>query len=235
VIMPHQSAKSSIASNKACNKDSTFVADPKVMNNIEENIETLEDWELFEITHDSFQDYETQEQKRKAQKQLQHEAKQMRTLNEMWSVKDFLEQGTLSSHQQGKHAKRASLLDDEDIKLVARTWLHSIPPKNRSPLALKKELETNIFLNCLEVSQKNYRAAGEQYDGDEMKNAIPPEWLKIWDMRHVLVTHDEVYLSFWVEDEESIIKKKGQGLAIMVSDFLCAYYGPLRLTEADAT
>ncbi|CAG8513564.1 18471_t:CDS:2, partial [Racocetra persica] len=68
----------------------------------------------------------------------------------------------------------------------------------------------------------------EQYDGDEMENVIPPEQLEIWDMHHVLVTYDEVYfyanddnLSFWVEDKESIIKKKGQGLAIIVSDFLC--------------
>ncbi|CAG8818080.1 4969_t:CDS:1, partial [Gigaspora rosea] len=66
-------------------------------------------------------------------------------------AKDFLEQGTLPSHQQGKHAKRASLLDDEDLKLAACTWLHSISPKDHSPLALKKELETNIFSKLLGV------------------------------------------------------------------------------------
>ncbi|CAG8778416.1 3058_t:CDS:10 [Gigaspora margarita] len=186
-------------------------------------------------------------------------------------AKDFLEQGTLPSHQQGKHAKRASLLDDEDLKLAACTWLRSIPPKDRSPLALKKELETNIFPKSLGVSitisdtrkfmeqwgfhkktigqqwvfrlgrssghsgknvqeyrkkwairMMNYRKKMEQYNGDEMENVIPPERLKIWDMRHVLVTHNEVYFyanddnsSFWIEDKESIIKKKGQGSAIM--------------------
>ncbi|CAG8808882.1 15560_t:CDS:2, partial [Racocetra fulgida] len=67
----------------------------------------------------------------------------------------------------------------------------------------------------------NYQKKMEQYDGDEMENIIPPERLEIWDMRHVLVTHDEVYfyanddnLSFWVEDKESIIKKKGQGMTM---------------------
>lgn len=81
----------------------------------------------------------------------------------------------------------------------------------------------------------------EQYSGDEMEITIPPERLEIWDTRHVLVTHDEAYFyanddnsSFWLEDNESIIKKKGQGSSIMVSDFLCACHGPLRLTEADA-
>ncbi|CAG8798414.1 31655_t:CDS:2 [Gigaspora margarita] len=68
-----------------------------------------------------------------------------------YRAKDFLEQGTLPSHQQGKHAKRALLLDDEDIKLAARIWLHSISPKDHSPLALKKELETNIFPKLLGV------------------------------------------------------------------------------------
>ncbi|CAG8843988.1 26898_t:CDS:2, partial [Gigaspora margarita] len=150
---------------------------------------------------------------------------------------------------QGKHAKRASLLDDEDIKLAARIWLRSILPKDCSPLALKKELETNIFSKLfgvpITISEKphknlctygnmkeyqkkwsirmmNYQKKIEQYDGDDMENVISPEQLEIWDTRHVLVTHDEVYFyanndnsSFWVEDEESIIKKKGQGSAIM--------------------
>ncbi|CAG8774917.1 22698_t:CDS:2, partial [Gigaspora rosea] len=92
------------------------------------------------------------------------------------------------------------------------------------------------------IRMMNYQKKIEQYEGDDMENVIPPERLEIWDTRHVLVTHDEVYFyanddnsSFWVEDEESIIKKKGQRLAIIVSDFLCACHGPLRLTEADAT
>ncbi|CAG8474592.1 12344_t:CDS:2, partial [Gigaspora rosea] len=165
-------------------------------------------------------------------------------------VKDFLEQGILPSHQQGKHAKRALLLDDEDIKLAARTWLHSISPKDRSPLKLKKKLKTNIFSKLLGVpitilektTQKFMHLWGlfrwsrmrkreriseemEQFDDDDMENVIPPERLEIWDMRHVLVTYDEVYFyandnnsSFWVENEESIIKKKGQGSAIMADD-----------------
>ncbi|CAG8535431.1 14530_t:CDS:1, partial [Racocetra fulgida] len=53
--MSHPNTKSSITSKKACNKDGTFVA--KVMNEIKKSIDTLEDWELFEITHDNFQDY----------------------------------------------------------------------------------------------------------------------------------------------------------------------------------
>ncbi|CAG8484505.1 30080_t:CDS:2 [Gigaspora margarita] len=174
-------------------------------------------------------------------------------------LKNFLEQGTLPRHQQRKHAKRELLLDDEDLKLVACTWLHSILTKDHFPLALKKELETNIFSKLLgiyfdgyerkdvreyykgwAIRMINYQKKMEQYDSDEMENVIPLEQLEIWDMCHVLVTHDEAYfytnddnLFIWVEDKESIIKKKGQESAIMASDFLCAYHGPLHLTEAD--
>ncbi|CAG8461492.1 46249_t:CDS:2 [Gigaspora margarita] len=60
----------------------------------------------------------------------------------------------------------------------------------------------------------------EQYNSDEIENIIPSKQLEIWNMHH--------------EDKESIIKKKGQGLAIIASNFLCACYDPLCLTEADA-
>ncbi|KAF0556083.1 hypothetical protein F8M41_016288 [Gigaspora margarita] len=387
--MPRRNAKSQVASSKTRNKAGVFVTNPKDINNLEENMDILGDWDYFGNSRTNLW------KKRKAQEQLQHEAKQMRNLDEMWGIKardkgkapaisalsyredilaqskrqmqrieerynelknqlrslqnaknelaksqpyevqrlisifyyfrllldgekkicasekiantlwkdirnteymsrcirgwskDFLEQGTLPRHQQRKHAKRELLLDDEDLKLAACTWLHSIPPKDRSPLALKKELETNIFPKLLGVPiiisesttrkfmhlwgfhkktvgqqvyfdgheredvreyrkgwamrMMNYQKKMEQYDGDEMENVIPPERLEIWDTRHVLVTHDEAYFyanddnSFvWVEDKESIIKKKGQGSAIMASNFLCACHGPLHLTEADA-
>ncbi|CAG8459328.1 19435_t:CDS:2, partial [Racocetra persica] len=185
--------------------------------------------------------------KLKNQLQSLQNAKKNLAKSQPYEAKDFLKQSILPKHQQEKHAKRESLLDDEDLKLVTCTWLRFILPKDHSPLALKKELETNIFPKLLGVyfdrykhedvreyhkewvmRMMNYQKKIEQYDGNKMENVIPPEQLEIWDMRHVLVTHDEI------EDKESIIKKKGQGLAIMVSVFLCACYSPLHLTEADA-
>ncbi|CAG8854338.1 20090_t:CDS:1, partial [Gigaspora margarita] len=44
-----------IALKKTHNKDGTFAA--KVTNEIEVNMDTPEDWELFEITHEIFHDY----------------------------------------------------------------------------------------------------------------------------------------------------------------------------------
>ncbi|CAG8838208.1 26808_t:CDS:2, partial [Gigaspora margarita] len=229
----------------------------KVINNIED---TLEDWELFEITHNTLQDYALKaiEWHKKANKKLkstfytdkgkapaqsyyenilaqsyhkdilaQSKQQMQRIENQLvksqpyevqrltsvfhyfrlllngerkiqaleqiadnlWKdiqnteymshcirgwAKDFLEQGTLPSHQQGKHAKRASLLDDEDIKLAAYIWLRSILPKDQQQ---------------------------EQYDDDNMENVIPPEQLEIWDTCHVLVTYDKVY--FYANNDNS--------------------------------
>ncbi|CAG8797525.1 14510_t:CDS:2 [Gigaspora margarita] len=57
----------------------------------------------------------------------------------------------------------------------------------------------------------------EQYDGNDIKNIISPEQLKIWNMHHVLVIYNKVYFYtnddnsfFWIKDEKSIIKKKAK-------------------------
>lgn len=55
--MPRPNAKSRIASSKARTKTGTFAAKPKVTNNVEDDHDILEDWELFELTHENFQTY----------------------------------------------------------------------------------------------------------------------------------------------------------------------------------
>lgn len=81
----------------------------------------------------------------------------------------------------------------------------------------------------------------EEYEGDEMQIVVPPSRLQIWDNRHILVTHDECVFysndakkSMWLEENEGIIRKKGQGGSIMVSEFLCSCHGRLRLDPATA-
>ncbi|CAG8736523.1 18106_t:CDS:2, partial [Gigaspora rosea] len=349
--MPRPKVKSRIASSKNRTKFGTFTTRSEV--NAKESIDNAEnalEWYQgvdrgLKFSFNTGNSRTNLWKKRKAQEQLQQEAKQIRTLKEMWSIKicnrkeaplilhdnehkeredtitkemarlqpyemqrlssvyirnidymsycirgwakDFLVQGSLSSHRQGKHSKRLSLLNDEDISLAARTWLRSASPKDRSPLSLKKELEAAIFSKLLGVPVTisettvlkfmhlwgfrnraieqqvyfdgheredvkeyrkswasrmiNYRKKMDQYCGNEMEIVIPPEQLEIWDSRHVMVTHDEVYfytnddmLCVWLEDSESMIKKKGQGGSIIVSDFLCLCHGPLRLTEEDS-
>ncbi len=54
------------------------------------------------------------------------------------------------------------------------------------------------------------------------------------EKKHVLVTHDETYFyasddakMSWVTPGETILKKKDQGRAIMVSDFVCPCHGSM--------
>ena len=59
--------------------------------------------------------------------------------------REFLEIGELKPHQQGAHSKVSSLADDEDCKEKCLVWLRSQKPENRSPLALKKFIEEEVF------------------------------------------------------------------------------------------
>ncbi|CAG8601213.1 90_t:CDS:2, partial [Scutellospora calospora] len=154
-------------------------------------------------------------------------------------AKDFLVQGSLSSHQQGKHSKKLSLLSDEDISLAAR--FHKRAVEQQVYFDGHEREDVQEYRKSWAPRMINYRKKMDQYCGDEMEIVIPPERLEIWDSRYVMVTHDEVYfyanddMSYvWLEDSESVIKKKGQGGSIMVSDFLCPCHGPLRLTEEDS-
>ncbi|ODQ69436.1 hypothetical protein LIPSTDRAFT_187160 [Lipomyces starkeyi NRRL Y-11557] len=58
-----------------------------------------------------------------------------------------------------------------------------------------------------------YRSQMNEYDGRD------DEWY--------FHSNDDNAIT-WTERGESIIKKKGQGLGLMVSDFYCACHGPLR-------
>ncbi|CAG8845771.1 41287_t:CDS:2, partial [Gigaspora margarita] len=132
--------------------------------------------------------------------------------------------------------------------------------KDHSPLSLKKELEATIFPKLIGVSATIFemtmrkfmhlwsfhkRAIGQQvyfdrHERKDMKIVILLEWLEISDLRHVIVTHDEIYfyanddMSYvWLKDSKFMIKKKGQEGSIIVSDFLCSYHGSLQLIEKD--
>jgi ribosome-associated translation inhibitor RaiA len=57
----------------------------------------------------------------------------------------FLKDGLIPHHQHGVHAKRQSILSDEDVKKRAIEWLRSQDPLLRSPQGLKLHLENTIL------------------------------------------------------------------------------------------
>ncbi|ODQ76870.1 hypothetical protein LIPSTDRAFT_757 [Lipomyces starkeyi NRRL Y-11557] len=79
-----------------------------------------------------------------------------------------------------------------------------------------------------------HRSQMKEFDGEDCQIVIAPA-LPEGAKEKVLVTHDECYFNSnddnavtWIERGESVIKKKGQGRGLMVSDFYCACHGPLR-------
>jgi hypothetical protein len=85
-----------------------------------------------------------------------------------------------------------------------------------------------------------YQKKMKEFEGANMECVLEPN-LRIWDKEHVLVTHDECIFysndaqaSMWLEDGESVIRKKGQGGSVMVSEFLCACHGRLQIPHEDA-
>jgi hypothetical protein len=78
------------------------------------------------------------------------------------------------------------------------------------------------------------------FEGEDMDVCIYPD-LSCGESLHVLVTHDESLFhtndgrkSGWGPDSEQPLRKKGQGRAIHVSEFLCETLGRLKLSDEQA-
>ncbi|KAG2211009.1 hypothetical protein INT45_003016 [Circinella minor] len=66
-------------------------------------------------------------------------------------AKEFIQHGTISIHQQGKHAKCVSFLDHEDIQLAARNWFLTTKPEKRSIQELATRVNMVIIPQALGV------------------------------------------------------------------------------------
>jgi hypothetical protein len=77
----------------------------------------------------------------------------------------------------------------------------------------------------------------KEYDGSDCEVVIEPV-LAAGATEIILIAHDECYFNSnddnaiaWTERGESVIKEKGQGIHLMVSDFYCACHGPLHFEQ----
>jgi hypothetical protein len=84
-----------------------------------------------------------------------------------------------------------------------------------------------------------YQRRMADYKGEHLELMIDPSKDHgISEETYVLVTHDETYFysndcktALWLTSDESIIRKKGQGRAIMVSAFGCSCHGLFSLKQ----
>ncbi|OAD67406.1 hypothetical protein PHYBLDRAFT_151658 [Phycomyces blakesleeanus NRRL 1555(-)] len=139
-------------------------------------------------------------------------------------AKEFLQFGKVSDHQQGKHAKRSSIVDDEDLKKKAIVWLCTQKAERRTVVNLKKYLDEMLFPSCLGNNQNVY------YNGHKRQDVV--QYHHAWATR--MMGYKQCMSDFTGEDEkieegESHICKKGQGRSLMVSKFQCACHGTMQL------
>ncbi len=76
---------------------------------------------------------------------------------------------------------------------------------------------------------------------EEKMDAIPPV-LRPEERELILITHDECIFytndrkkKIWIPDDEMLLRKKGNGKSIMMSEFLSKACGQLKLNEEEAT
>lgn len=95
--------------------------------------------------------------------QTEHAARCIRQWSQL-----FVHFGELPTHAQGKHAKRESLLNDEDVKVRCLSWLRTTDARLRSPAGLKVELESKILPDVLGV------------EGKTISSVTVGKFLKLW-------------------------------------------------------
>lgn len=111
----------------------------------------------------------------------------------------YLKTGELPIHQQGKHVKIVSCLDDEDFTKTCKKWLRQQKPEERNPCQLKTYIEEVVFPTKIGSIKKD--TIGEEtcrrymhlwgfeydelkkgvfYDGHERPDVVKyrQEWLK---------------------------------------------------------
>jgi hypothetical protein len=79
----------------------------------------------------------------------------------------------------------------------------------------------------------------DQYVGENMDIVISAD-LRVGEKKVVLLTHDESSFEFhggkrfvWLESEKNVLKPKGSGRSLMVSQFLCQCQGAMEITLTD--
>jgi hypothetical protein len=70
-------------------------------------------------------------------------------------AKNYLESGKIAESAQGKHSKRVSVLDDNDIKRKVIEWFRSVPKFRRNIRGIQNELRTVILPSAIENNRLN--------------------------------------------------------------------------------
>lgn len=91
---------------------------------------------------------------------------QYRTRKIRRNAEEYFENGKINIGSQGKHSKRVSVLDDEDIKRKVLEWFNLQPRAKRSIIGIKKQLEEVILPECIASNSlaEEVEVGGEKVD-----------------------------------------------------------------------
>ena len=153
---------------------------------------------------------------------------------------EYLSAGDLFHHQQGAHPKIHSLFDNPEFTELCKSWLIDIKPETRSPLALKRYIESSV-LPKLSVNQTTisnsacynymkrwgymYKAhtKGVYIDGHERPDVV--EYRAAWVAR--MVGYQKfmiVYEGDNLDVEKRPELKEGEVLIVFVTHDECAFH-----------
>lgn len=104
-------------------------------------------------------------------------------------AKEYLEHGSLQKHQQGKHAKRSSILTDNDVKERAVEWFRAQSPSKRTIESLIKYIKDEIFPEVL--SSASYDGNDDNYPA--LSTYTVAEYLRKWGFTFKLNSKSAIY------------------------------------------
>ncbi|KAG2211566.1 hypothetical protein INT45_003504 [Circinella minor] len=162
--------------------------------------------------------------------------------NELWSnpssyrpyiiqawAKEYINFGFISPHRQGKHAKRSSLLNDEDVARKGYKYR-----ANKKDVYFDGHERTDVVEYRNEWSKRmmEYKKLMKDFtEGSIIEPNLEPN-----QQEHVLVTQDECTFysndskrDMWLMEGENLLLKKNPGMSIMVSEFQCPCHGTMRI------
>jgi hypothetical protein len=73
-------------------------------------------------------------------------------------AESYLESGKIAQSAQGKHSKRISVLDDNDVKQKVLEWFRSVPKYQRNIAGIQNQLRTVILPATIENNTLNVEA-----------------------------------------------------------------------------
>ncbi|KAG2206998.1 hypothetical protein INT47_008467 [Mucor saturninus] len=118
------------------------------------------------------------------------------------ATKLALNTGDIPCHQQGKHAKRKSILSDPDVKERCVTWLRSQDPVRSSIPALRQHIRPEVLSELLEL--ENDVEAGADVISSQpehpLSNVALATYLKAWDFDYK-TGKDQTYFDDYERDD----------------------------------